>query len=859
METRVGQRRWASGPVDRPGIGRLRIARAALAVGLLAGVGLARPPAALAAAAALIAYDDKLENGFANWSWGTFNFSETAVVHSGTAAISFAPANWSGLFFHRASGIDTTLYDGIGLWIQGSGAGGEVLTVALTAGGSPVGSGQLAAFVPGGAIPAGQWVQVKVPFASLGLTSGSCDGFWLQDGTGGSQPSIYVDDVQLTPRSGPPPPPPAGAPVNVGVDPQAARHPISPFIYGVNFGDDKQAARLHWPVRRWGGNGTTRYSWQDDIANHASDWFFYNIENANSNPAALPNGSASDVFVDATRAAGGQPLVTVPLIGWTPIDRTRHWGFSVAKYGPQQQTECTATGNPSWCNHDAGNGLHPDGTPITGNDPHDTSRAIGPSFVTDWLAHIAARTGLPENGGVRMFALDNEPALWNSTHRDVHPSPTTYDELWQKTLAYAAAIKAAEPHALVFGPADWGWCAYFFSAADGCQAGADAQAHGNLAFIDWYLLQTQQYLTANGVRLIDYLDVHFYPQAVGVALSDDESPATAALRLRTLKSLYDPSYVDESWIGQPVNLVPRMKAWIANRLPGTKFAISEYSWGNDAGLSSALAQAEALAIFGREGVDLATRWVAPAAGSRVEDAFLLYLDYDGQGGGVAGASVQAVSSDVDAVGAYAVDGGARLYLLLFNKATASRPVALQVAGGGSGPVTLFGFDAGHRLGPAGTATVSGGALSLTLAPRSATLAVAELPSTPPPAASFYTVAPCRAFDTRNAAGPYGGPALGGGAARTLDLAGQCGIPAGARAVALNLTVVQPTAAGGLSAYAGGTFAPPGSAISFGPGQVRANLAVLPLSQDGNAALTIQGDLPAGQSVHVLLDVTGYFQ
>ncbi|PYQ21052.1 MAG: endoglucanase, partial [Acidobacteria bacterium] len=121
------------------------------------------------------------------------------------------------------------------------------------------------------------------------------------------------------------------ADVTVTVDPDADRRPISPLIYGVNFGSAAQAGRLHWPVRRWGGNAVTRYSWQDDIDNRASDWFFYNIENANPNPSELPNNSSSDHFIDETRGAGGEVLLTVPTIGWTPIDRTRRWGFSVAK------------------------------------------------------------------------------------------------------------------------------------------------------------------------------------------------------------------------------------------------------------------------------------------------------------------------------------------------------------------------------------------------------------------------------------------------------------------------------------------------------------------------------------------------
>jgi hypothetical protein len=652
----------------------------------------------------------------------------------------------------------------------------------------------------------------------------------------------------------------AVAPVSVTIDPGLDRHAISPLIYGVNFGSDAQAARLHWPVRRWGGNSTTRYSWQHDISNHASDWFFYNIEEDNPNPGALPDGSAADLFIDRTRAAGGEPIITVPTIGWTPIDRVRRWGFSVTKYGAQQQTECTASGNASWCQPDAGNGIRANGTPVTGNDPHDTSREIGPDFVTGWMAHIAGRTGTAGQGGVRLFALDNEPALWNSTHRDVHPNPLTYDELWQRTMSYAAAMKAQDPNARILGPVSWGWCEYFWSAADGCgPGGPDAAAHGNLALTDWYLKQVADYQAAHGVRLIDDLDIHYYPQGTNIALSDDESAASAAKRLRTVKSLYDPAYVDESWIGQPVRLIPRLKEWIAARLPGLGIAITEYNWGNDDGPSSALAQAEALAIFGREGVDLATRWVAPADNSRVEDAFRLYLNYDGLGDKVSGDSVRAVSGNVDAVGSYAVRSstGARLYVLLFNKDTADRQADLQFPLGtltGS-PAALWRFDPAHRLSSAGTATPSGNALALTLPARSATLAVFE--TVPPPASNFYTLTPCRVLDTRNAAGPYGGPALTSGVTRSFAFAGRCGVPSSARAVSVNLTVVA-AGSGNLVAYAGGSSIPGTSAISFSNGQVRANNAVLPLSADGQATLAVQASLASG-SVHLIVDVNGYFQ
>jgi glycosyl hydrolase family 44 len=651
--------------------------------------------------------------------------------------------------------------------------------------------------------------------------------------------------------------------VTVTIDPTADRHPVSPLIYGVNFGSAAQASRLHWPVRRWGGNATTRYSWQDDIANRASDYLFYNIPEDNPNPQNLPNGSAADRFIDEIRAAGGEALLTVPLIGWTPVDRNYRWGFSIAKYGAQQANECTVNPFPG-CNSDAGNGVRPDGTTlVTGNDPHDTSRAIDPSFVTGWMAHIAARTGTAAQGGVRFFDLDNEPALWNSTHRDVHPSPTTYDELWQRTRDYAAAIKAQDGGAQVLGPVSWGWCEYFYSALDGCSPGPDMAAHGNLVWIDWYLKQVADYQAAHGVRLLDDLDVHYYPQANGVTLSNDESATTSALRLRTLKSLYDPNYIDESWIsdtapgGVAVQLIPRLKAWIANRLPGTKIALTEYNWG-DGGTSSALAQAEALAIFGREGVDLAARWVAPGENTLLEDAFLLYLNYDGLGSKVAGDSVRALSSDVDAVGAYAIRGtGSRLYVLLFNKATGARTAAVQVAGGFTQPAALYRFDGGHRLGAAGSATPSAGVLTLSLPARSATLAVLDL-GPPPVAASYYTVSPCRLLDTRNPTGPYGGPALSANAERTLNLAGRCGLPAGAQAVAVNLTVTSPTQGGDLRAFPAGGVAPLASALNFAAGQTRTNNAIVPVTADANGALTVHLDMGAG-TAQLIVDLFGYFQ
>jgi hypothetical protein len=369
------------------------------------------------------------------------------------------------------------------------------------------------------------------------------------------------------------------------------------------------------------------------------------------------------------------------------------------------------------------------GANVVGNDKTDTSVPIGPSYVGDWITHLVGVHGSAATGGVRYYALDNEPALWNSTHRDVHPQALTLDSLWSKTLAYSAAVKARDPAAQVLGPVSWGWCEYFYSAADGCAPGPDMAAHGGLGLLEWYLAQVEARRVATGTRPVDLLDVHYYPQA-GTALNDDESAAAAAKRLRTVKSLYDPAYVDESWIGQPVRLIPRLRAMIDARCPGTGLAITEYNFGGETGISSALAQAEVLAVFGREGVDLATRWVAPQNGTRVQDAFRMYLNYDGAGARVLGTSVRTTSSKVDSVGAYAIEGDDhRVYLLLFNKHTAGVTVPVALGGTAARDLALWRFTAASPWGPAGVATAPAGSVTLALPARSATLAVVSAPTT----------------------------------------------------------------------------------------------------------------------------------
>jgi hypothetical protein len=121
---------------------------------------------------------------------------------------------------------------------------------------------------------------------------------------------------------------------------------------------------------------------------------------------------------------------------------------------------------------------------------------------------------------------------------------------------------------------------------------------------------------------------------------------------------------------------------------------------------------------------------------------------------------------------------------------------------------------------------------------------------------FHTLAPCRVVDTRTPNGPYGGPALVANADRTFVLAGQCGVPATASAVVLNIAVTGSTAGGDLRLYPAGSPLPLTSAINYKAGQTRADNAVILLGANGDLAVHL--DQPSG-TVHVILDVDGYFE
>jgi Glycoside hydrolase family 44 len=625
-------------------------------------------------AANSVVYEDALSTGWENWSWSSTLTSDTALKYSGASslAVTYTGA-WAGVSFRTAGPINTTGYSNIQFAVYGvAGSGSLALLIQTTDSGA---NSPQFVFTP----KANVWTVIEVPLTALGSPS-QIARISIMDQTGAIQPAYHLDSLQLVGQS---------AAISLNVDAIAARKPISPLIYGINgissnntSSDVSLMQALGLTVRRMGGNDVSRYNWQLDASNAGADWFFENKRM--SNATNLPVDSAVNRFIGNNKTAAASSIVTIPMAGFVAKDGyLSTCGFSVAKYGLQ-------SGSDQW-QPNCGTGIKPDGSFVTGNAKSDTSIAIGSSFATTWVNALVKRYGAANAGGVNFYSLDNEPDIWYETHRDVAPQALTYDQLKAQSYAYAAAIKAADTNAKILGPVVNGWTYYWHSPYDGQRQDwstpDDRNAHGGTPLVPWYLQQMKAYELTNKKRILDYLDLHYYPQSTNVSLQPAGSAATQALRLESTRSLWDASYVDQSWIAQAgpdngiVKLLPRMRDWVSTNYPGTKLAITEYNWGAPEHINGALAQADVLGIFGRESLDLATLFPSPGINQPVAFALRMYRNYDGKASKFGDISVKAISNYQGQLAIYAAEESTTgaLTIMVINKTANSTTAPLTLS------------------------------------------------------------------------------------------------------------------------------------------------------------------------------------
>ena len=430
-------------------------------------------------------------------------------------------------------------------------------------------------------------------------------------------------------------------PLVLSVDTTEDAHPISPLIYGVNpnGGYDCADPDLHFGACRLGGNRWTAYDWETNLSNAGRDWCFQNDEyllgewrQAHPDEEAPP-GAAATFILEQARSVGAAAMLTVPIVDYVA---------SVATPG---------TGRDQGCSGDVRDIDDYLTAVFDENRPaKDGELSLTPD-LTDGVAYqdeFVLRVREEAQDTHVVFSLDNEPDLWHSTHPEVHPEQVGFAELVERNVDYASAIRSVWPEAEISGFASYGYMGYLNlggNPPDGANQGP---------FLDYYLQEMQDAEQRAGVRLIDYVDLHWYPE---IRIQDENGdeyrltenqvfPEMVEARVQAPRSLWDDSYTESSWIASgPIRLLPWVQEKIDDYYPGTKIAITEWHYGAGGHISGGIAVAAVLGVFGREGVGLATLWPHANQEPYVEAAFRVYRNYDGEGASFGDTSVRATSSD----------------------------------------------------------------------------------------------------------------------------------------------------------------------------------------------------------------------
>jgi len=437
----------------------------------------------------------------------------------------------------------------------------------------------------------------------------------------------------------------SGTAVTITIDALGNRHAISPYVYGFAYPNSAADITATGATEvRWGGDATSTYNWQLETYNSAADYYFedYAAEGFNDG-----SDSSSTQFITDVLNAGANPLMTMVMLPWvaqTPETSTTqggtdnyHWSYSVATYGAQCSVDPYNT--------DAGDGLETDcSTPVTTNavtaayypvldDNSLTCPGTTCVYRNTWAAALAAAFG----SAPHFYDMDNEIEIWGSTHMDIHPQPTAYEEMRDTFIAESGALKGWDPAAIRFGPITCCWWFYWNGANNN-----DKVAHAGIDFIPWWLNEVYWNDQIAGTRSVDVMDLHAYPD-----LPDTSKYTLAekrALALKIFRDYWDPTWVstgsdiDQKWTTfiQPKKTIPfripRMRA-IANMIyPGTPLSFTEWNAAvaGESDFSTALGDADAYGILGRERMYLASRWTAPVSTNPNYQALKLYRNYDGQ-------------------------------------------------------------------------------------------------------------------------------------------------------------------------------------------------------------------------------------
>jgi hypothetical protein len=471
----------------------------------------------------------------------------------------------------------------------------------------------------------------------------------------GADAGPYDAGMPLTPGD------PGPSDVQLEIETTVDQRAISPWIYGINGGGEGAAHPEVFTFFRSGGNRLTAYNWENNASNAGSDWFHQNDSylGGGDTPGEVPRSFIASVM------SRGAALVTVPIIGYVAADK--NGDGDVMDSGSDYLTERFRISRAR------------KGSPLS------ETPDLGDAYVNqdEMVAFLESRFGSAEV----FYSLDNEPDLWTETHARLRggdgSEALTYQELIDRTIEYASMIEERAPGALVFGPVSYGYAGYVRLQDAPDAAGRD--------FIDTYLDAMRTYETENGARIVDVLDLHWYPEidrAAGAVESDSTDADVAYWRMQAPRSLWDDTFEEPGWISTdylngPVRLIPQLRSQIDAHYPGTRLAFTEYYYGGGDHVSGGIAQADVLGVFGREGVFAANLWHLGETDDRyIHGAFEMYRRLGDTSTRFGDTSVRAETSDVEATAVYAsidTSVAGRVVVIAINRTDAPLTAGIRIA------------------------------------------------------------------------------------------------------------------------------------------------------------------------------------
>jgi hypothetical protein len=454
--------------------------------------------------------------------------------------------------------------------------------------------------------------------------------------------------------------------VTLNVDLSQNVRPISPLIYGVNpdgIACSNPSARF--TLCRQGGNPWSTYNWENNASNAGDARCF-----ENDDALGVSNVPGQTVTSLVDEAGARATLLTIPIIDYVAADKN---GGS----GPPLCIGDVRDSGSNYLDTRFKSNRARKGAPLSVSPDTTDGFVYQDEFVNFVKAHAPTAQLL--------FAMDNQPELWSYTHLEAHPAHTTFAEVVARNVEYASMVREQWPEAGITGAVGYGYQA--FTTLQFAPDGA-----GKPDFTSYYLAAMKKAADDAGKRLVDYLDVHWYSEAsaggVRVIAPDTTppDPGIVAQRVQAPRSLWDSTYKENSWIsndqlGGPIDLLHWFGQRILTYYPGTKLAFSSWSHGGDEHISGAIAAADTLGIFGREGVALAAIQATATDTSFLIGAFAAYRNYDGAGATFGDTSVAATTSDVARVAIYASTDSAtpdRVVLIVINRGASAVATTLTI-------------------------------------------------------------------------------------------------------------------------------------------------------------------------------------